>query len=244
MFVKKAQITSPAAQEGALAGAKAIDTKPSRPLRAWSIKLLFIISCCCMLVPSFGGTAFAYTRGNAVNYADRWALSRNSASYPSWSVDCTDFVSQALVAGGYPQYGTNSSVTDDHYWWGYWLLWDFNHSHSWAVAPDHYNFQMWHYPGGWLEAVVNSSDSAYWGAYDNVNMIGGDVLFFDWGKGEGMSHAAFQVWPGYSQYTSNWYGDLSDQHTTDRYHVSWSHIEVNADWPTTTIYEVHIDDRN
>jgi hypothetical protein len=252
--------------------------------RPWSVKLFFIVSCCFMLMPALGGTAFAYNRYNAtsytdaralnqasinfplmpagrdiafaynrdiaVSYADEWALSRNSWNFPSYDADCTNFVSQALVSGGYsfvgtPQFWSNS--TDDYQWWGNWnwVIGYWFRTYSWSVAPDQFQFQWNHYPGGWEEDVVTASDARYWYHYDNVNMIGGDELFFDWGKGEGMSHVALQVWSGYSQYTSSsWYGDLSDQHTTDRYHVSWSHIEVNADWPTTTIWEVHIDDGN
>lgn len=214
-----------------------------RTLGLWPIKLFIIMSTCILLLPAMGGTAFAYSRGNAVNYADRWALSRNTGSYPSWSVDCTDFASQALSAGGYRQVHNYSGYTNDNDWWSYWFI-TFQYSHSWSVAPDHYTFQIWHDPGGWLEETVNASNSDFWANYDNQYMIGGDELFFDWGQGEGISHVAFQVWSGYSQYTSNWYGDLADQHTTDRYHVSWSHNEVNGNWPTTTIYEVHIDDGN
>ena len=223
----------------------------STTLRSWSIRLVFILACCFMALPALGGTAFAYNRGDAVWYADYFALSRNSG-YPSYSADCTNFVSQALFYGGYPFVGTPnywSNSTDDNQWWGnenyvigYWFR-----TYSWSVAPDQYQFQMNHYPGGWLEEVVTPSDTDYWSFYDNQYMIGGDLLFFDWGQGEGMSHVAIQVYPGYSQYEQpgvQWWGDLSDQHTNDRYHSSWSHTEVNYDWPTTTIWEVHIDDRN
>lgn len=216
-------------------------------LRATSMKLVFSFSmvCCIVALSARGNTALAYNRGNAVSYADRWALSRNS-SYPSYSADCTNFASQALYAGGYHFVGTPQlwNSGDDTQWWGDWFLGYWFHTNSWPSAPDHYQFQMAHYPGGWLKEVVTASDNDYWAHYDNISMIGGDELFFDWGKGDGMSHLAFQVYSGWSQYTSNWFGDLSDQHVTDRYHVSWNHIEVNADWPTTTIWEVHIDDNN
>jgi hypothetical protein len=215
-------------------------------LRATSIKLVFSMACCIMVLPALGGTALAYNRGNAVSYADRWALSRNS-NYPNYpNSDCTNFASQALHAGGYSFVGTPQpwNSGDDTQWWGDWFLGYWFHTNSWPNAPDHYQFQMAHYPGGWLEEVVTPSNNDYWAHYDNVYMTGGDELFFDWGKGDGMSHVAFQVYSGWSQYTSNWYGDLSDQHVTDRYHVSWNHLEVNGDWPTTTIWEVHIDDNN
>lgn len=221
----------------------------SKKLMSLGIKLIPAIFAM-TLVFSHGGTALAYNRNNAVSYADQWALSRNGA-YPSFGSDCTNFASQALTAGGYSQVLGDGNVSNDNNWWGYHYrsgsveLW--TNSHSWSVAPDQYNFQLWHNPGGFQEAVVTASDSAFWANFDNVNMVGGDELFFDWGKGEGISHVAFQVWAGYSQYMpagQSFYGDLSDQHVTDHYHVSWSHNEVNGDWPTTTIYEIHIDDGN
>jgi hypothetical protein len=210
------------------------------------------MACCVLAVFTRGGTALAYNRGNADAYADKWATSTNS-NYPTYGEDCTNFVSQALSAGGYPFIGSQPcpwcNSSDDSQWWGYWFLGHWFHTNSWAVAGDLYNFQIEHYPGGWLEETVNDSQSDYWANYDNVNMIGGDVLFFDLGTGAGIDHAAFQVWSGYSQiatnyYGSAWYGDLSDQHSPGQLHNTWSHLPTNGNWATTTIYEVHIDDRN
>jgi hypothetical protein len=223
-----------------------IQTALYQTFRAWAIKLLLILSGSLIVLTSLGGTAFAYNRYAAVSYADQWALGRNRY-YPSFGSDCTNFASQALGAGGYGQVFGDGYTTNDNNWFFRKTSRGTEWSNSWSVAPDQYNFQEWHAPGGSLQKIVNSSDSTYWYHYDNINMLGGDELFYDWGKGEGISHVAFQVWAGYSQYTStsnSWYGDLSDQHVTDRYHVSWSHLEVNGDWPTTTIYEMHIDDAN
>jgi hypothetical protein len=196
-----------------------------------------------------GGVAHAYSPSNAVTYAERWATSNNS-NYPTYSEDCTNFVSQALHAGGYGFVGSPGAynTNDDTQWWVtsvFGLWW---HTNSWSVAKDQYNFQVPdHYPGGILEETVNVSNNDYWANYDNVNVIGGDVLFYDFGQGAGISHAAFQVYNGYSQYTStpnSWYGDLSDQHSGFQYHNSWSHTDTNVYWDTTTIYEVHISSSN
>ncbi|HIZ40511.1 MAG TPA: amidase domain-containing protein [Candidatus Anaerobutyricum stercoris] len=43
--------------------------------------------------------ASSYNATNAVNYAKKWAEKRNDA-YDSYSNDCTNFISQALYAGG------------------------------------------------------------------------------------------------------------------------------------------------
>jgi Putative amidase domain len=219
-------------------------------VRATLLKLIFAFSivCCFMPLAAQGNPALAYNRNNAANYAEAWAYGRNN-NYPSYGADCTNFASQALRAGGYsfvgsPQYWNSG---DDSQWWGTWGLGYWFHTNSWSAVRDQYSFQMQHYPGGWLEAVLTTSDSAYFSHWDNVNMIQGDQLYYDWGRGEGMSHMAVQTYGGWSQWMppgQSWYGDLSAQHVTDRAYVSWNHIEVNGDWPTTTIWEVHIDDRN
>jgi len=39
----------------------------------------------------------------AVSYAERYAWSPNTAQYPYFNVDCTNFISQILEAGGVAQ---------------------------------------------------------------------------------------------------------------------------------------------
>ena len=46
----------------------------------------------------------SYNRQAAVDYADRWWNSANPA-YPYFEVDCTNFISQCLRAGGAPMRG-------------------------------------------------------------------------------------------------------------------------------------------
>jgi hypothetical protein len=220
----------------------------SRVPNLWKIKFILVLSILALLIPSLGGTAFAYNRNNAVSYADQWALSRNG-NYPSYGADCTNFASQALNAGGYSQVNLDNNTSNLDNWYSYWFLGHFIASYSWYNAPDHYQFQWYHVPGGYFQASVSNAatNAAYFAHYDAANMVGGDELFYSWTGNGVIDHMAFQVWSGWSQYMpahETWYGDLSDQHVTDRYHVSWNHIEVNAQWPTTVIYEMHIGDGN
>src|SRR3984893_712620 len=69
---------------------------------------------------TLAGTAWntqgqVYNRQAAVNYANAYATKRNP-NFPSVGNDCTNFVSQVISAGGYPQKGGSSS-TDDTQWW-------------------------------------------------------------------------------------------------------------------------------
>ena len=45
-----------------------------------------------------------YNREAAVRYANKWWDSRNPA-FPAFDVDCTNFISQCLLAGGAPMHG-------------------------------------------------------------------------------------------------------------------------------------------
>lgn len=69
---------------------------------------------------------FAYDRLEAVKYAERWWNSNNPA-YRSFDVNCTNYVSQCLRAGGAPMRGAPDRNN------GWWYSSD-NWSYSWAVA--------------------------------------------------------------------------------------------------------------
>ena len=60
----------------------------------------------------------AYNGYTAAAYANKWAENgkqiRNFAQYPSFSNDCTNFISQALQAGGYAQAGSGSCNVEDN----------------------------------------------------------------------------------------------------------------------------------
>src|SRR5207245_1273446 len=107
--------------------------------------------------------AFAYNRNAAANYADGYAMSRNTA-YPSFSADCANFASQSIAAGGYPQLRGDGNTGNDNNWFMYknWWEWWWNYSSSWINASHQYTFQMYHWPGGWLMDVVRGSDARYW----------------------------------------------------------------------------------
>ncbi|NGP43868.1 amidase domain-containing protein [Bacillaceae bacterium SIJ1] len=69
---------------------------------------------------------FHYDRREAVRYADMWWNSYNPA-YRMFEVDCTNYISQCLRAGGAPMRGQPDRAQ------GWWYTHD-NWSYSWAVA--------------------------------------------------------------------------------------------------------------
>ncbi|TDQ35433.1 amidase domain-containing protein [Aureibacillus halotolerans] len=71
-------------------------------------------------------TRFSYNRREAVRYADYWWNSYNPA-YREFEVDCTNYISQCLRAGGAPMRGQPNRGKG---WWYSGSSW----SYSWAVA--------------------------------------------------------------------------------------------------------------
>jgi RHS repeat-associated protein len=129
---------------------------------------------------------YAYATGNPVSETDptglnvinlravsTWAYQNWSDSYEWFSGDdCTDFASQALLAGGMQEvtsYG-NKSATDDRNWFFSSPLpkvrpmqW----SHSWSVAHD-------------LAVHLADYGSHFIYGYNNPQIQDGDLIFADW----------------------------------------------------------------
>ncbi len=180
-------------------------------------------------------SAVAYDPVGAKNYANSWAVSRNSYYYPSFSADCANFVSQSVHAGGYSFVGGDSE-TSLYQWWIRKTIWGFDYATTWSVAPRLRLFFMYDIPGGISSGTAPGTSTNYW-TPDAV--VTGDVLFYDWGQGEGISHTSIQVgWgddPG-----SSYNGNYIDQHVTDRYHAFWSLRPYNKYYASTTVYFMHI----
>ena len=73
-----------------------------------------------------------YNRAAAATYAEAFAIVHNGA-WPTYQFDCTNFVSQALYAGGWEM--TGADADDDESWFGPDLAGGhFGLSRSWAKA--------------------------------------------------------------------------------------------------------------
>lgn len=184
--------------------------------------------------------ASAYSGVNAARYADRWAL-RNNNLYPHFNSDCTNFVSQAVSNGGYP-FRDPGGLRPQSWWF---LPAPVTHSvpqytTSWINVAAYNKFLMLDRPGGIPEGTARGSSTRH---YMPKSMVTGDVIAYDWGKGEGLSHFAILVGAGRDP-TSHWTGAYVDYHTTNRYHAFWSLRPYNSNWSTTKIYFIHIDARN
>jgi hypothetical protein len=108
---------------------------------------------------------FQYDRMRAVQYAERWWNDYNPA-FKSFDVDCTNYISQCLNAGGAPMQGYSNRSK------GWWMR-NNNWSYSWSVA----NSMRWYLPGskaGLRAKEVNSPSQ----------LLPGDVICYDF-QGDG-----------------------------------------------------------
>lgn len=177
---------------------------------------------------------YTYNRAAAVAYAHQWSCNgttscRNSAYQDLGGEDCTNFVSQALLAGGVTQ--TKVGYGYEQWWYdGYedwWPYGDIHRSHSWGLVT---NLSTQLQATGRATGVVLTNMTS---KYSGANSAGGDIYMYDWGKGEGYSHMALStghetfypytdpIGVSYTGITGG-SGDSMSQHSTDRDHAPWN----------------------
>lgn len=108
---------------------------------------------------------YEYDRMKAVQYAEKWWNTYNPA-YKKFDVDCTNYISQCLHAGGGPMRGYPNRGK------GWWMR-SGNWSYSWTVA----NSMRWYLPSsnsGLRAEEVSSADQ----------LLIGDVICYDF-QGDG-----------------------------------------------------------
>ncbi|WP_027956635.1 amidase domain-containing protein [Halobacillus kuroshimensis] len=149
---------------------------------------------------------FDYNRREAVRYADRWWDSYNPA-YKKFEVDCTNYVSQCLRAGGAPMRGAGDRTRG---WWygnGTW-------SYSWTVA----HALRWYLSGSrkGLKAVeVSSADQ----------LAPGDVICYDFQGNGRYDHNTFVVKKDAQGMP------LVNAHTSNSRHRYWAYEDSTAYTP-------------
>lgn len=161
-----------------------------------------------------------YNRARAVNYARTYALSPNPSFkyfqiYETLGGDCTNFLSQCLLAGGAPM-----TYTGEYAWWynksGTYNTEDDRWSVPWAVAHSQY----------WTLKVNNQAhnDAAKGLEVSSVAMLElGDVIFYE--NDNGVIYHSVMV-TGFSPTTT-----LVSQHTYEAldipYIKSWPAIRYH-----------------
>lgn len=154
---------------------------------------------------------FSYDRLAAVQYAERWWNSYNP-EYRKFDVDCTNYVSQCLHAGGAPMRG---APVRDQGWWYQGDDWSF----SWAVAHS----LRWYLSG--------SAEGLQGKEVENAEtLIPGDVICYDF-EGDGRwDHNTIVV----AKDSHNM--PLVNAHTDNSRNRYWSYEDSRA-WTPNTQYK-------
>lgn len=138
---------------------------------------------------------YDYSRTTARDYAYEWWNGRNNSKYGYYSNyyncydcwnDCTNFVSQSLVAGGMV---TWSTLSGDHNW----FYSNNKPSHSWGGAHNFYNH--------WRNRANL--------APNDTDLTVGDAVNADFSNDGHIDHTALVT-------SSDWTGPLVTQHTSDK----------------------------
>ncbi|HLR81445.1 MAG TPA: amidase domain-containing protein [Bacillota bacterium] len=154
---------------------------------------------------------FSYDRRAAVQYAEYWWNSYNPA-YERFSVDCTNFVSQCLAAGGAPMWG--APVRERGWWYK-----DNDWSFSWSVAHS-------------LRWYLSGSTSGLTGReVERVeDLLPGDVICYDF-QGDGRwDHTTIVVAKDANGMP------LVNAHTDNSRHRYWSYEDSTA-WTPNIQYK-------
>jgi cell wall-associated NlpC family hydrolase len=191
-----------------------------------------------LALPHGAGASSGYGGTAAAQYADTYWSAYNSA-YPSFANkggDCTNFVSQALLAGGIQM---RTSSTGDADWYMLQNRKKYSYSASWVSAQDNSVFLSQHLPG--VTRVADITGAKPGQLVSDGDAQPGDVVLYDWNNDGTFDHEAIIA---ATDGTANADGspdyDEVDAHTTNRYHVYWTLAQYNSSWATTHIIVLHI----
>jgi len=158
-----------------------------------------------------GEERFAYDRRAAVQYAERWWNDYNP-DYRAFDVDCTNYVSQCLHAGGAPMQGAPNREK------GWWYQED-NWSFSWAVAHS----MRWYLSGATGGLKGKEVENA-----EQLQL--GDIICYDFSGDERWDHTTIVT-------SKDAYGmPLVNAHTDNSRHRYWSY-EDSAAWTENINYK-------
>ncbi|ABW12829.1 hypothetical protein Franean1_3427 [Parafrankia sp. EAN1pec] len=185
--------------------------------------------------------ALAYNGQAAADYAGQYAINDNIA-WVHFQNDCTNFVSQALYAGGFPMTGYGGS-SGNNVWWGdlaYTPHAGNGRSISWSSSDD-LRVYLDSHNGGTASQGAGTQNKI---PYTPGNIVTGDVVFYNWDNAMNpqlYDHVAIQVGQGTDpDPESGWIGNLVDTHTTNRGKAIWHLWPYNPRASTTVTKEYHI----
>jgi hypothetical protein len=187
---------------------------------------------------ALASVASAYNGAAAAGYADTYEQNYNPAwpSFANSGGDCTNFVSQALYAGGISM-RPSPTYSGDAAWYMVKKRNRWSYAASWVNAQHQSIFMLQYLPG---VTQVASYYGLAPGATAADHAEQGDVVLYDWNNDGVYDHEAIVTASDGANPdgTTNW--DLVDAHTNNRYHAYWTLAQYNASWATTRIVVLHI----
>lgn len=158
---------------------------------------------------------YHYDRMKAVKYADLWWNKRNPV-YPVFEVDCTNYISQCLYAGGMEMSGYPDKLKG---WWFRKPSW----SLSWSVAHSMYWYLKQRTGNGVTELATA----------DELQL--GDVICYDFEGDDTFNHTTIVT-------AKDSYGSpLVNAHTDNSYHRPWVYNDSLAWTPNINYAFFHIE---
>ncbi|WP_226576501.1 amidase domain-containing protein [Halobacillus litoralis] len=146
---------------------------------------------------------FIYNRREAVRYADRWWDSYNPV-YKKFDVDCTNYISQCLRAGGAPMWGAANRTRG---WWYERGIW----SYSWSVA----HALRWYLSGARQGLTATEVSSA-------EQLSPGDIICYDFQGNGRFDHNTIVVKKDADGMP------LVNAHTSNSRHRYWAYEDSTA----------------
>lgn len=169
-----------------------------------------------------GGRKGVYDRSRAVQYADQW-WDKGNPAYIEFEVDCSNYISQCLFAGGAPMHYTGKRDS------GWWYKGRYNGqelwSYSWAVAHSLQRYLTQNKGGLRAEEVPEAA-----------MLEPGDIISYDWDGNGRYQHSTIVTAKDANGMP------LVNAHTVPSYHRYWSYKDSVA-WTERTKYRfLHIAD--
>ena len=162
-----------------------------------------------------------YDRQRAVRYANYWWNSYNPR-FPQFDVDCTNFVSQCIHAGGIPMSFTGNIGSG---WWCLKSGTEFKWSYSWSVAHS----LRWY--------LSSAEGSRFAERVDNISQLEqGDVIIYDFDNDGVWQHTTFVTGRKPNGQP------LVNAHTVNSYRRTWDYSSSYSYTPETKYMFFHIKD--
>lgn len=155
-----------------------------------------------------------YNRAKVKRYAELW-WNRYNPVYPKFDVDCTNFVSQCLQAGGLPLEYTGQLGK------GWWVQGKTSWSYSWSVA---HSLMLY------LTGSIKKNQSRGVLKESAEELMVGDVICYDWDGNGHFQHNTIVVAKDPNGMP------LVNAHTTNSRHRYWDYRDSYA-WTTNTKYK-------